>query len=36
MVTARVRMGPEISLDLAGSNTQFGLQTLIGVGYNLR
>lgn len=36
MVTARVRMGPEISLDHNGSNTQFGLQTLIGVAYNLR
>ena len=36
MVTARVRMGPEISLDHTGSNTQFGLQTLIGVAYNLR
>ena len=36
MVTARIRMGPEISLDHNGSNTQFGLQTLIGVAYNLR
>ncbi|HYV65522.1 MAG TPA: hypothetical protein VE964_04720 [Myxococcales bacterium] len=36
MVTARIRMGPEISLDHTGSNTQFGLQTLIGVAYNLR
>jgi hypothetical protein len=36
MVTARVRMGPEISLDHTGSNTQLGLQTLIGVAYNMR
>jgi hypothetical protein len=36
MVTARIRMGPEISLDHNGSNTQFALQTLIGVAYNLR
>ena len=36
MVTARIRMGPEISFDHTGSNTQFGLQTLIGVAYNLR
>ncbi len=36
MVTARVRMGPEISLDHTGSNAQFGLQTLIGVAYNMR
>ena len=36
MVTARVRLGPEISLDHTGSNAQFGLQTLIGVAYNMR
>ena len=36
MVTARVRMGPEFSLDHNGSNSQFGLQTLIGVAYNMR
>ncbi|HEX9603071.1 MAG TPA: hypothetical protein VF973_04910 [Myxococcales bacterium] len=36
MVTARVRMGPEISLDHTGSNARFGLQTLIGVAYNMR
>jgi hypothetical protein len=36
MVTARVRIGPEISLDHTGSNAQFGLQTLIGVAYNMR
>jgi hypothetical protein len=35
-VTARVRVGPEISLDHNGSNAQFGLQTLIGVAYNMR
>jgi len=36
MVTARVRMGPELSVDHNGTNAQFGLQTLIGIAYNLR
>jgi len=36
MVTGRIRMGPEISLDHTGGKTQFGLQTLIGVAYNMR
>ena len=35
-VTARIRVGPEVSLDHTGSNSQVGLQTLIGVAYNMR
>jgi len=36
MVTARLRVGPEVSLDHNGSNSQVGVQTLIGVAYNMR
>ena len=35
-VTARIRVGPEVSLDHTGSNSQVGVQTLIGVAYNMR
>jgi len=35
-VTARVRVGPEISLDHNGSSNQLGLQTMIGIAYNMR
>jgi hypothetical protein len=35
-VTARLRLGPEVSLDHTGSNSQLGIQTLIGVAYNMR
>lgn len=35
-VTARVRVGPEVSLNHTGSDSQLGVQTLIGVAYNMR
>ena len=35
-VTARVRVGPEISLDHNGSSNQLGLQTMIAIAYNMR
>lgn len=33
-VTARIRVGPRFALDSAGSNTQTGFVTLIGLAYN--
>ncbi|HWE25573.1 MAG TPA: hypothetical protein VG496_16675 [Myxococcales bacterium] len=35
-VTARIRVGPEVTLDHTGSSSQVGVQTLIGVAYNMR
>ena len=35
-VTARIRAGPEVTLDHTGSNSQVGIQTLLGVAYNMR
>jgi len=35
-VTARIRVGPEVSLNHTGSDSQVGVQTLIGVAYNMR
>ena len=33
-VTARIRVGPRFALDSAGSDTQTGFVTLIGLAYN--
>lgn len=33
-VTVRLRIGPRFALDSAGSNTQTGFETLIGLAYN--
>src|SRR5438132_820617 len=35
-VTARIRVGPEVSLNHNGSSSDVGVQTLIGVAYNMR
>jgi hypothetical protein len=35
-VTARIRVGPEFSLNHNGSGSQVGVQTLLGVAYNMR
>jgi len=35
-VTARFRVGPQFALDSAGTATQTGFQTLIGLAYNTR
>jgi hypothetical protein len=35
-ITARIRVGPEVTLDHTGSNSQVGIQTLLGVAYNMR
>jgi opacity protein-like surface antigen len=35
-ITARVRVGPQFSLHSAGSGSQTGFQTLIGLAYNAR
>ena len=35
-VTARVRIGPQFSLDSSGTGTQTGFTTLVGLAYNAR
>jgi hypothetical protein len=35
-VTARIRVGPEVTLNHTGSSSAVGVQTLIGVAYNMR
>lgn len=35
-VTAKIRVGPEVSLNHNGSSSDVGVQTLIGIAYNMR